>query len=87
MKELTQAQKALAFDVWIAYKEAGHGDYLTEQEYESLCFGLMCETDYSSVARLTVGKYRIELMSAIKYAVSAPRKAFPATITPYVAGA
>lgn len=84
MKELTQAQKALAFDIWIAYKEAGHGDYLTEQEYETLCYGLGVAPDYSSVARLTVGKYRIELMSAIKFVVAAPTRALPSSITPYV---
>jgi hypothetical protein len=83
MKELTQAQKAQAFDLWIAFKEAGHGDYLTADEYESLCFSLGVAADYSSVARLTVGKYRIDLMSAVKYAVAAPPKAFPATISDY----
>jgi hypothetical protein len=83
MKELTQAQKALAFDLWISFKEAGHGDYLTEQEFENLCFGLGVAPDYSSVARLAVGKYRFDLMSAVKYAVAAPPKAFPATISDY----
>lgn len=82
MKELTQAQKAQAFDLWIAFKEAGHSDWLTEKEFTSLCCGLGKEINYAEVARRIKGEARIDLMSAVKYVVAAPH--MTATITKYI---
>jgi hypothetical protein len=88
MKELTASQKSLAFQILIEWKQFGVSDWITESLYTNLCANLGVHADYATVGRKHVdGGTLYNLLDCIKYAVAAPPKAFPASITPYVAGA
>jgi hypothetical protein len=85
MQELTKTQKSLAFEILMEWKQFGVSDWIDESKYRNLCANLGVQADYATVDRKYVdGAMRYDLLDCIKYAVSAPPQAFPASITPYV---
>jgi hypothetical protein len=67
------------------WKQFGVSDWIDDSKYRNLCANLGVLTDYATVGRKYVGSETLyNLLDCIKYAVSAPPQAFPASITPYV---
>ena len=76
MKELTQAQKALAFDLWMELSEKGFGKSISAGTYQILCNHHLVEVDFAGVARhmdSAAGRFMYDTVSVVKHLVSAKK--------------